>query len=311
MESSSKTRVLLHPMAILSMSDHYSRSKARGTDTVMGGFFGTYKEGVWEAIGSFGIPTIAAGPDLKLDDDCLNTDKDRNVGISARDHYVSSKGVFPEYEVIGWYRSGAYPGPADIESHQSACTAAAAGDVPEAFLVMLDPTAADDPELFPLSAYALEDGGFIPVSFTVESNEAESVCVSSMASIKPRNKPEAVQLEAHMGDLKSAIVALNKNVGTIVEFLGKVQSGAATAQPALMRSIQALCKRLPAQRDDSLTGELLTDYNDVLLAAQLAAMTKCCEEASELANKFNVFQEQRDTDHGSRIGLGRMTHGLA
>ena len=48
-------------MAILSMSDHYSRSKARGTDTVMGGFFGTYKDGVWEAIGSFGIPTIAAG----------------------------------------------------------------------------------------------------------------------------------------------------------------------------------------------------------------------------------------------------------
>ena len=73
----------------------------------------------------------------------------------------------------------------------------------------------------------------------VESNEAESVCVSSMASIKPRNKPEAVQLDAHMGDLKSAIMALNKNVGTIIEFLGKVQSGAATAQPALMRSIQA------------------------------------------------------------------------
>ena len=61
MESSNRTRVLLHPMAILSMSDHYSRSKARGTDTVMGGFFGTYKDGVWEAIGSFGIPTIAAG----------------------------------------------------------------------------------------------------------------------------------------------------------------------------------------------------------------------------------------------------------
>ena len=107
------------------------------------------------------------GPDLKLDDDRLNTDKDRDVGISARDHYVSSRGVFPEYEVIGWYRSGASPGPADVESHQSACTAAAAGDVPEAFLVMLDPTAADDPELFPLSAYVLEGGGFVPISFTV------------------------------------------------------------------------------------------------------------------------------------------------
>ena len=136
----------------------------------------------------------------------------------------------------------------------------------------------------------MQGGAFKPVGFTVESSDAEVACVSSLASMKPRRKPAAVQMEAHMGDLKSAIAMLNSNIGVIVSYLQQVKAGTTTARPALMRDIQALCHRIPSQRQDRLQGPLLTDYNDVLLAAHLAAMTKCCDEASELAQKCSGWE---------------------
>jgi len=286
----------LHPMAILSISDHFSRAKApypgRSGGDVMGCLAGTYKDGVWEAVTAFGVP----GVDGVIDKEylCETTCQDYKNG-GARQHFVSPNGVFPEYDIIGWYRSGDNTAtPKDSDSH-SIVESAAYESGTKMIMVVLDPNAAEDPELFPITVHAKTDAGFEQVAYSVESNDAEVACVSSLAAMKPRSKPAAVQMQAHMGDLKSAIKMLNSNVSIIIEYLQKVESGAEAPRPALMRNIQALCNRLPAQRKDEMQGPLLTDYNDVLLAAHLAAMTKCCDEAQELAQKFAVFQDNRDT----------------
>jgi hypothetical protein len=281
-------------MAIMSISDHYSRTKARSSGPVMGCFIGTYQNGVWEAVAAFGVPAVPSGGDFVIDRVYLHEHIAEHDPMAAREHFVSPNGVFPEYDIIGWYRTGgSTPIAGDMESYE--IVKSAAYDVStEAITVLLDPNAAEDPELFPFSAHEVQDGAFTPIGFRVESDEAEVACVSSLASMKPRNKPAAVQMEAHIGDLKSAITILNKNIGTIVQYLQDVKNGAAVAHPELMRKIRALCNRLPEQRKDRLQGPLLSDYNDVLLAAHLAAMTKCCHEASDLASKFSVFQDNRE-----------------
>merc|ERR1719272_1860068 len=118
MKATSRDRVKLHPMAILSISDHYSRTRARGGGPVMGCFFGTYENGTWEAIGAFGVPAVPKGGDHIIDQVYLC--KSSNVSEqsnSARDHYVSQNGVFPEFDIIGWYRSGdGSPTATDMES---------------------------------------------------------------------------------------------------------------------------------------------------------------------------------------------------
>jgi len=267
----------------------------------MGCLAGTYKDGVWEAVTAFGVPVA----DGVIDQNylCKSSGGDYEDG-GARKHFVSPNGVFPEYDIIGWYRSGDTTTSAqDLASHAIVESAAYESGT-EMIMVILDPNAAEDPELFPITVHTKTGGGFEQVGFTVASNEAEVACVGSLAAMKPRNKPAAVQMQAHMGDLKSAIKMLNSNISTIIEYLQRVESGAEAPRPALMRSIQALCNRLPDQRKDEVQGSLLTDYNDVLLAAHLAAMTKCCDEAQELAQKFVVFQDNREGKMGMMAGMG-------
>jgi COP9 signalosome complex subunit 6 len=70
----------------------------------------------------------------------------------------------------------------------------------------------------------------------------------------------------------------------------------------ILRQVHSLCNQLPAIDTEDFRTNLLTEYNDTLLVAYLAAITKGTSQIDSLATKFAVMQ---DRGGGSAGGSSR------
>lgn len=102
--------VLLHPLVILNISDHWTRFRAQeGTDAninVMGALIGKQKGRRIELMNSF---------ELKVDF-IENTPILDTEFFKFKEHQF--KQVFPDLEFLGWYANGDMPTQADVKMHK-------------------------------------------------------------------------------------------------------------------------------------------------------------------------------------------------
>ena len=61
---------------------------------------------------------------------------------------------------------------------------------------------------------------------------------------------------------------------------------------ALLRQVQSLCNRLHVCKTEESADVLLQEYNDVLLVTYLSSLTKTCNVANEVVEKFNTAFEK-------------------
>jgi len=127
----------------------------------------------------------------------------------------------------------------------------------------------------------------------VASTDAEKIGIDHIARTIPKGGSASMQLTAHLGGVHSAVGKLSEGIEAICAYLKGVKSGAIAKDHSLLREVQSLCNRLPAQ-DPQSKQKMLTDYNDVLLVAYLSSLTKTANESNELVEKFNtVFEKHR------------------
>jgi len=291
----------LHPLVIINISDHYTRVKvnSKGKNNnpkVIGCLMGVQRGRDVEIFNSFElVHTVSDKGKVEIDQAFLTTKKE----LFAK--------PFPQYDVLGWYVTGSELTAADFEVN------AQFQEVNEAPLILLlDPTkAVPTAKRLPIDIYEQEirmvDNGsksfFAHLTFKIETGESERIAVDHIAHVRPVAEGDSA-LAAHLEGVQNAIQMLNLRVKNIQRFLDATIKGQIPKDHHILRQISCMTNMLPAIDSDQFRQEFLVEYNDTLLVTYLAAITKGCNMADELNQKFQVvYQDKARRGRGGMMGM--------
>ncbi|PNW76505.1 hypothetical protein CHLRE_11g467647v5 [Chlamydomonas reinhardtii] len=307
-QSASGLEWKLHPLVLINISDHHTRTRANTpgatapgvpAPAVMGCLLGSQSGRSVDIRNSFEV-RYAAGPDGTLDIDITYL-------LKKQEQY---KQVFKNLDVVGWYATGA----AITEGHRLAHRKISEVVESPVFL-LLDPAVDHTRKDLPVSLYETElhlspETGapgmvFVKSPYSIETSDAERIGVDQVARILAGGKATgSEQLSAQLVSLHSAIKMLLERLRVIHGAMGKVAGADGAAAEAayphsLLRQVSSLVHSLPACNTDAFNREYLTEYNDTLLTLYLASMTRGTHAANEVVDKFCLAYDKA----GRRRGL--------
>ncbi|ACO62709.1 predicted protein [Micromonas commoda] len=293
----------LHPLALVNISDHYIRFKAQlppeeEPPRVLGCLLG-FQEGNrdLEICNSFELiwtPEEGTGRVI-VDAEYLAGQK------------VRYKTVYPKMEVVGWYSTGqAVDHEHDLAIHKAICDASEAP-----VYLLFDPFRVGAGEGTSTSRHKLRgaklpidiveavvhvgaDGqsqtSFRPAKYAIETTEVERIATDTLARAQEGEGTMTGQYVSHLRNLGSATEMLNARVEAIVEYLRAADSGEIERPDrAALRAAAALVKSLPKHGGSArLRADMVREYNDCLLTAYLATMTKGMAEMDVLQARFDA-----------------------
>ncbi|GFR45118.1 hypothetical protein Agub_g6496 [Astrephomene gubernaculifera] len=299
-QSTSGLEWKLHPLVLINISDHHTRTRANTpaasapgapAPAVMGCLLGSQSGRSVDIRNSFEVRyTTGADGSIEVDIAFL---------LKKQEQY---KQVFKQLDVVGWYATGS----AASEAHM-ACHRRISEVVEGPVFLLLDPAVDHSRKDLPVTLYETElhlaaDSGapglmFVRAPYTIETSDAERIGVDQVARILPSGRATgSEQFSAQLASLHSAIKMLLERLRLVHGALGRLtaagaEGGAAAAGAvpyphSLLRQVSSLINSLPACDTEAFNREYLTEYNDTLLTLYLAAMTRGTHTANEMVDKF-------------------------
>jgi len=293
-EGSGSVNVMLHPLVIINISDHWTRTKVQNNvenPRVIGALLGMQTGRNIEITNSF-----------ELVYDVVD-----GATIIEKEYFTKKqeqfRKVFPTLEFLGWYSTGQTVTPADIETHKQYL------EVNEnPLFLLLDTAACARPDTKDLPIYLfeselrmLEDKPttlFVKVSYKIETGEAERIGVDQVARITPGGGGSGSNLTAHLLGVHNAISMLNVRVKLLLRYLESVKSGSIPADHGTLRRVASLCNQLPATDTPQFKQDFINEYNDALMITYLASITKGTNGINDLIDKFNITYDRQSRRRG-------------
>jgi len=277
--------VLLHPLVIVNISDHFTREKVRTGKArrVFGILLGTQSGRRVEVSNSFEI--LLVGDTHTIDKEFLQA----RVSQLTR--------VFEKSEILGWYSTGKNAEGYDMQIHQQV---EQHNESP--LYLLLNPEPAPGSRELPLSltettVRVVDDKPtvvFTKVPYRVETTEAERIAVDHLQNVSAGGRS---LLTSHLSTLHSAIKMLNLRIKAILQFAKAAQNNGPRDE-GILRQINALVQELPAIDTDKFKEDFLTEYNDALLVTYLASITKTSHAVNEMIEKFNITYDRHSRRRG-------------
>ncbi|XP_071949548.1 COP9 signalosome complex subunit 6-like [Antedon mediterranea] len=284
--------ISLHPLLIMNISEHWTRTKAQeGKPTqVFGAITGRQTGRNIEIMNSFELMFEVIEGDIVIDREYYKTKEEQ------------FKQIFQD-DCIGWYTSGGPPSKSDIKVHKQIC------EINESpIFLKLNPMSrhTDLPITICESVIDLVNGQatmlFVELQYTIATEEAERIGVDHVARLSSSEAAESSKVAEHLQAQHNAIKMLHSRVKLILDYVKAVQNGHVPINHEIMRDAHSLCHRLPVLSSDKFNGDFYNQCNDVCLMAYLGAITKGCNTINQFVNKFNVLYD--------RQGIGRRMRGL-
>jgi len=295
-QSQATITVQLHPLVIMSISDHDTRLTVTNGDKnaprPIGALLGEQTGRVVDVSGSFELIYTEIDGLFVVDLDFLKSK------IEAYNK------VFPKAEFLGWYSTGSnIDAKVDVHFHKQFM------DFNEnPVFLLLDKVAAKSPvqkelpiTLFESELRMVNDAPtllFNKVAYTIETNEAERIAVDHVAHLSSAGgSSEGSQSTAHLASLRNAVLMLRTRLAMLEEFTRLQAAAAAAGEPldlASLRRVSALCRSLPALATIDFSDQLAASFNDGAMLAYLASMTRTLDSANALIDRHNSISE-----HGS------------
>jgi len=286
--------VLLHPLAIVGVSDHLTRVKLGGskqpkTAPVMGLLFGTQSDTL--------EVSIADATEVAYDEKTLKMDE-----AYLRKQVELYTAVYKDKELLGWYAVAARAGPEHLALHKDFLKF---NEAP--LFLMMDPAPAtgQDQKTLPISIFEYElhvvDDAptmlFVGVPYTLETLQAEQIAMESVTKNSSGGESETA---AVYESLDQSLKTLSRRVERIAAYLDKVSAGHIPVDYAVLRDVANLVDKLPGlDRPPSagLQAEYLRDLNDSLAVAYLAAITKNAALVHDIVDKFSLINNASHHQH--------------
>jgi len=274
-EKKSKRDVVVHPIVLLSVVDHYSRVAKGTTKRVVGTLLGEVSDYSLHITNCFAVP---------FEED------PRDPQVWFLDHnfhenmYAMFKKVNQKERVVGWYSTGPKIKPSDLSIHElyrRYC--------PEPVLVVMD-VQPKDLEL-PMEAYysVQEETAdqvfkrtFLHVQSTVGAFEAEEVGVEHL--LRDIKNASASTLAVRVGDKITALKSLAMRLKDISEYLKQVVAGKLPMNKDIVYQLQEIFNLLPDQDCDELVRSFAMQTNDMMLALYLGSMLRSTVALHNLIN---------------------------
>jgi|EP00427_Karlodinium_veneficum_P018592 26S proteasome regulatory subunit N8 len=267
--------VVIHPMVLLSVVDHYNRVAKGTTKRVIGTLLGEIYDLKIHITNCFAVP---------FEED------NRDPQVWFLDHnfhenmFAMFKKVNQKERVVGWYSTGPKIKPSDLSIHEifrKYC--------PEPIFVVMD-VQPKDIELPMEAYYSVQENTsdevfkrtFLHVSSSIGAFEAEEVGVEHL--LRDIKNASASTLAVRVGDKISALKGLAARLGEIEKYLASVVEGKLPANQEIIYQLQEIFNLLPDQDADDLVRSLALETNDMMLALYLGSMLRSTVALHNLIN---------------------------
>mmetsp|Transcript_185 Transcript_185/g.611 ORF Transcript_185/g.611 Transcript_185/m.611 type:complete len:345 (-) Transcript_185:92-1126(-) len=270
-----KRDVVVHPIVLLSVVDHYNRVAKGTTKRVVGTLLGEVNDYKRHITNCFAVP---------FEED------PRDPQVWFLDHnfhenmYAMFKKVNAKEQVVGWYSTGPKIKPSDLSIHElyrRYC--------PEPVLVVMD-VQPKDSEL-PMEAYysVQEETSdqvfkrtFFHVQSTVGAFEAEEVGVEHL--LRDIKNASASTLAVRVGDKMNAMKGLAMRLREISSYLNLVVEGKLPMNEEIIYQLQEIFNLMPDQDKEELVRSFAMETNDMMLALYLGSMLRSTVALHNLIN---------------------------
>ena len=271
--SEDSSEVVVHPLVILSMSDHYTRARlgqGRGTSGILLGQLNTVRVEVFTS-----FPAVLTDGDLM---DVAEVKRKREQMLS----------VFPTYEVVGWYAVGSRLSTIDFANAQAVMEAFELGLPP--LTLLLDPNPSPSRTALPLYALDWCKSTVRRVPLSIKSEETERIGAELASNLEHQNVPVNTLVPTSRR-LALAVSLLRDRLSVILAYLRGVREGSLQPDATLLRHIASLCavKNMGSQQD--VRQWQASEYVNALLVTSLSALTKCSEALESVVSRTSRGNE--------------------
>jgi len=307
-EDNNDNRVVrLHPLAIMSICDHYTRVSSGGStlpsySAVVGILFGTCSSLTSDA------SIIDA---VEIEFETGNNVASTLVASSIIKKIELHAEVFPLQETVGWYRVGDA-----VEASDIAVQSQLANYVANPLFVLVRTKPKDGAKEVPVSLYEAVGEAFVAMDFELAASEPERIAIEHVAKARrPANggvgNDGGRALEEQLLSVSSSIDSMRTRVNFLSDFLRKVEGKEFQPDAKLLRKAIALVKVLPAIPSVGggtvLSEEFRREFDDTLVISYLSAITKTAVSLRIYSEKFKLINE---ASNGTNLTSTRIRRGL-
>lgn len=288
--STSAKKIGLHPLAIASICDHYTRVSMGGTkfrpdDPVVGFLFGV-QDGLDISIIDATEAVYEVGSEGNI---VLNKVKT----VEKRELWTK---VFANHELLGWYTIGGVEAEAWCYAIQREMM-----ELNEAplFLLMNKSPDANSKQL-PLTVFELEanlagEQIFASITFHLETTQVERIAVDQITKAVPTDGVST--LEVQNMTMITSLRTLEEKIGVLVEALRVIQKHGngqcETKDYEIIRRAAKICQQLPAIDSGKFHASFNNEITDCMMVSYLGASTKTLSALTELSDIFSsVYAEK-------------------
>lgn len=284
----SDTKVVVHPLVLLSVVDHYNRSCALTKRRAVGVLLGSWKKNVLDVANSFAVPfeEDPKNPDVYfLDHDYLNAMFKMFRKVNARER------------IIGWYHTGPKLRPGDIQINE-----VLRRFVAKPLLVIVDAQPQDIG--LPISAYVaveqVHDDG-TPTSKTFEhlpsevgAEEAEEVGVEHLLrDIKDIGAGGSLsdKIQTQLSSLKG----LSGCIADLHTYIGMVTEKKLPVNHEISYLLQNVLNLLPDMEVNDFVSAMTAKTSDQMLVVYLSALVRATIALHNLINN-KISNKKEETE---------------
>ncbi|CAG8682644.1 16418_t:CDS:2 [Gigaspora margarita] len=290
------TTVIVHPLVLLSVVDHYNRVAKNTKKRVVGVLLGQNNGKIVNVANSFAVP---------FEED------ERDPSVWFLDHnYVESmndmfKKVNAREKMIGWYHSGPKLRASDLEINELFKR-----HTPNPVLVIVDVKPKDIG--IPTDAYfaieEIKDDGtaatktFMHVPSQIEAEEAEEIGVEHL--LRDIKDNAVGTLSTRVTDQLNSLKGLQSRLEEIREYLQKVVNGSLPVNHQIIYNLQDIFNLLPNLNVSETVKSFSVKTNDQLLVIYLSSLIRAVIALHNLINNKieNLKGESVQTEEDKKEG---------
>ncbi|XP_067651416.1 26S proteasome non-ATPase regulatory subunit 7-like [Haliotis asinina] len=280
------SKVVVHPLVLLSVVDHFNRmGKVGNVKRVVGVLLGANRQGILDISNSFAVP---------FDED----DKDRNVWFLDHDYLENMYGMFKKVnareKIVGWYHTGPKLHPNDVAINELIRRYN-----PNSVLVVIDAKPKDLG--LPTEAYVsveeVHDDGtptsktFDHVPSEIGAEEAEEVGVEHL--LRDIKDTTVGTLSQRITSQLMGLKGLHSHINDISSYLEKVTSGQLPINHQIIYQLQDIFNLLPDVNLQEFVKSMYVKTNDQMLVVYLASLIR---SIIALHNLINNKIQNRDAE---------------
>ncbi|XP_045766629.1 26S proteasome non-ATPase regulatory subunit 7 [Maniola jurtina] len=285
------TKVVVHPLVLLSVVDHFNRmGKIGNQKRVVGVLLGCWRaKGVLDVSNSFAVP---------FDED----DKDKSVWFLDHDYLENMYGMFKKVnareKVVGWYHTGP-----KLHQNDVAINELIRRYCPNSVLVIIDAKPKDlglPTEAYQAVEEVHDDGSpttrtFEHVPSEIGAEEAEEVGVEHL--LRDIKDTTVGSLSQRVTNQLLGLRGLHSQLSEIRDYLVQVGQGSLPMNHQIIYQLQDIFNLLPDIASDNFVDNLYIKTNDQSLVVYLAALVR---SIIALHNLINNKITNRDAEEGKK-----------